>query len=115
MSKRIPKICLHKASGKAVVRINGRDIYLGQYGSDSSKSEYDRLIREWQSTSCSLRIGSSTNAVTAAMLVSDYRSHAATYFKDSTEPITIKIAIDYLSDYFDLPANNLSPLKLKAG
>ena len=29
---RIPKMQLHKASGQAVVRLGGRDIYLGRYG-----------------------------------------------------------------------------------
>lgn len=45
---RIPKYRLHKASGKAVVTLNGRDIYLGEYGSEASQAEYNRLLAEWQ-------------------------------------------------------------------
>jgi hypothetical protein len=37
----------HKAPGLAVVRLNGRDPYLGNYGSAASKREYDRLVGEW--------------------------------------------------------------------
>ena len=44
---RIPQLSLHKASGKAVVRLNGRDHYLGVFGSPEAKSAYDRLIAEW--------------------------------------------------------------------
>src|SRR6516165_329993 len=44
---RTPSYCLHKASGQAVVRIDGKDHYLGRYGSPESKAEYDRLIGEW--------------------------------------------------------------------
>ncbi|WP_417847301.1 hypothetical protein [Thalassoglobus sp.] len=33
---KVPSYCLHKASGQAVVRINGRDHYLGLYGTDSA-------------------------------------------------------------------------------
>jgi hypothetical protein len=42
----IPKLCQHKASGKAVVRLNGRD-HLGVYGTPGAKAAYDRLIAEW--------------------------------------------------------------------
>lgn len=44
---RIPKYRLHKPSGLAVVRLNGRDIYLGQYNGTESRQKYGRLISEW--------------------------------------------------------------------
>jgi hypothetical protein len=40
---------IHKPSGQAVVTLNGRDFYLGKYGSTESHTEYDRLIAEWLS------------------------------------------------------------------
>lgn len=43
----IPKLCQHKASGKAVVRLSGRDHYLGAFGMPEAKAAYDRLIAEW--------------------------------------------------------------------
>ena len=46
-SPRIPKYRLHKPSGLAVVRLNGKDIYMGPHGSDSSRQQYARLIKEW--------------------------------------------------------------------
>ncbi len=42
-----PKYRKHKASGQAVVTINGRDHYLGLYRSKASRREYDRLVGEW--------------------------------------------------------------------
>ena len=30
--RRIPSLCLHKATGQAVVRLDGRDVYCGLYG-----------------------------------------------------------------------------------
>ena len=42
--KRIPQYCLHKATGQAVVRINGKDKYLGAYGSPESYTKYDYWI-----------------------------------------------------------------------
>lgn len=43
----IPKLTLHKASGKAVVRLSGVDVYCGVFGSAEAKSAYDRAIAEW--------------------------------------------------------------------
>jgi integrase len=46
-TKRQPSYCLHRATGQAVVRIDGHDFYLGIYDTPESRSEYDRLIAEW--------------------------------------------------------------------
>ena len=43
-SRRIPKYCLHKATGQALVRLNGRDLYLEKYDTPKSRQEYDRQI-----------------------------------------------------------------------
>ena len=37
----------HKASGQAMVTLNSKDHYLGQYGAAASRAEYNRLIAEW--------------------------------------------------------------------
>lgn len=43
----LPSYRRHKASGQAVVTLNGKDHYLGPHGSKVSRDEYDRLIAEW--------------------------------------------------------------------
>ena len=45
-SKSLPKYAKHKASGKAVVRLNGTDVYLGPHGTiefEEIVSVLDRL------------------------------------------------------------------------
>ncbi|MFO0953994.1 MAG: tyrosine-type recombinase/integrase [Isosphaeraceae bacterium] len=37
----------HKADGRAIVTIDGRDFYLGRFGSPETRAEYDRLVAEW--------------------------------------------------------------------
>lgn len=44
MAVRIPRYRLHKARNLAVVTINGRDHYLGPYGSVESRQKYGELI-----------------------------------------------------------------------
>ncbi|MFY9252175.1 MAG: hypothetical protein WAO83_01880, partial [Fuerstiella sp.] len=47
--RRIPKYALHKATGQALVRLDGRAHYLGQHGTDESRQKYDQLIAGWLS------------------------------------------------------------------
>ena len=44
LTRSVPKYQRHKASGQAVVTIEGRDHYLGPW---PSMLEYDRLIGQW--------------------------------------------------------------------
>ena len=44
LGNRVPSYLLHKPSGRARVRINGKDYYLGVFGSEESKREYGELI-----------------------------------------------------------------------
>jgi hypothetical protein len=43
---RNPSYRRHRASGQAVVTINGQDVYLGPHGTAASKREYDRVLGE---------------------------------------------------------------------
>jgi len=47
LSYRVPKYSHHKPSGQAIVRINGRMIYLGPLGSVESKTRYKQEITKW--------------------------------------------------------------------
>ncbi|MSR60467.1 MAG: site-specific integrase, partial [Planctomycetaceae bacterium] len=44
-----PSCLLHRPSGKARVRIGGRDVYLGEFGTPEAKAEYDRVVGDWLS------------------------------------------------------------------
>ncbi len=43
---KLPAFRHHKARALAVVTLNGKNIYLGSYGTSASKAEYDRVISE---------------------------------------------------------------------
>ena len=44
---RTPKYRHYKPKDLAVVRIDGKDQYLGKYGSPESHEKYRRLVAEW--------------------------------------------------------------------
>src|SRR5437879_2098442 len=46
-TKKKPAYSLHKPSGRARVRIDGDDIYLGEYGSPASHEEYEKILIDW--------------------------------------------------------------------
>ena len=44
---RVPKYRLHKPTGLAVVRLGGRDLYIGPYGTPESEARYKSVVAEW--------------------------------------------------------------------
>lgn len=47
LANRPPKYRRHKASGQAIATIEGRDHYLGPYGSPESHEKYQCLVAQW--------------------------------------------------------------------
>ena len=45
--RRTPQYCLHRSTGRAYTRIEGRWINLGKHGTPESQGKYHRLISEW--------------------------------------------------------------------
>ena len=43
----VPCYRLHRPSGRAVVTLNGKDVYLGAHDSPESRTEYQRVVGEW--------------------------------------------------------------------
>ena len=108
--RRAPKYLLHRAS----VQIDGKDHYLGPYGSDESKQRYDELIARWL---CAGRKPDSVN-VTMNRLSVLYIEHAQCYYrkngKTTSEVSSIRCAFNVLLSHFGrLPVNDFAPLKLK--
>lgn len=109
-----PKYSLHLATGHAKVRIDGKDHYLGPYGSEESKKLYDELIARWL---CSGRKPDAVN-VTLNRLSVLYIEHAENYYrkdgKVTSEVSSIRCALKMLIKHFGrLSVNDFTPLKLK--
>lgn len=79
---RTPSYCHHKATGQAVVRIDGKDYYLGKHGSTESRAEYDRLIAEWLGNGRRLAPLTTGDGLTVAELVLAYWRWAEQYHRD---------------------------------
>ncbi len=77
-----PKYRHHKASGRAVVTICGRDHYLGPHDSPESKVEYDRLVGDWLSAGrpSIQRPETSADEITVAEVLLAYIRYAKGYY-----------------------------------
>ena len=57
---RLPKYRHYKPNDLAVVRLDGKDHYLGKYDSEESREKYRRLVAEWFATGHSTQLRSTT-------------------------------------------------------
>lgn len=80
----LPKYRHHKATGRAVVRLDGRDFYLGRFGSPESREAYARMLSDHAAG----RSPGATRAAggpTVAELVDAFQVHAARHYTGSNE------------------------------
>src|SRR3954468_1569029 len=80
LTKSVPSYRKHRATGQAVVTVNGHDYYLGPHGTKASKLEYDRLIGEWLASGRSPAFGRPADSITIAKLLLAYLTHAKAYY-----------------------------------
>lgn len=112
LTNRDPKYSLHKASGRAVVTIDGKDIYLGLWGSVASKKEYDRQIRQWKLNGRRLP---GTCDICIAEMIERYIDFADEFYRKdgapTSEGLVCKLPLAVLNRlYGDTPAQNFGPL-----
>ncbi len=117
LSNSLPKYCKHRASGQAVVTLNGRDFYLGPHNTKASKIEYDRLIGEWLANGRNLHCGEASD-LTVAELLLQYWKFAKGYYRkngeQTSEVAAIKSALRPVRElYSNHPAREFGPLALE--
>src|SRR3954470_3940666 len=111
-----PSYRVHKASGQAVVTLNGEDIYLGAHGTAASKREYDRVIGEWLARGRQRLV--SAEQIRVADVIKTYWDHAREYYPGielRTERGSIKLALGILRRFYGQSlAPDFGPLALQA-
>lgn len=117
---RHPSYRHHKPSGQAVVTLNGKDHYLGPYGSDLSRQDYDRLIGLWLANGRQLPGGTDGPAdLTIVEMLAAYGGHAERYYRKNGRPTgtlrRIQRIIDQLNRLYGRTlAADFGPRDLKA-
>jgi integrase len=96
LTRKPPAYSLHKPSGQARVRSEGRDYYLGTYGSRESREAYARLIAEFSKDLPPP--APAPTGPTVSEIILAYWSHAQTYYRRADgshtgEHLSIKAAL----------------------
>jgi integrase len=117
LSSEVPRYRRHKGTGQAVVRLQGRDIYLGKHGTAASREAYKRFLAEWSQNGGRLPVAQ--QAVTVTELVVAYIEFAKSYYRKDGKPTNelrmIKAAIKVARElYGRVPAAEFGPLALQA-
>jgi integrase len=132
MSPKVPKYRLHKATGQAVVTINGKDHYLGKHGTLASKDKYGKLISEHLGRPLPMRMLKDKQAkapapagddapepATIAELLEHFDTWCSGYYRKNGKLTShyhaIKRACKALREAcVNMPASKFGPLDLKA-
>ncbi len=120
--RRIPKYRRYKPKDLGLVVIDGKQYYLGRYGTAESLAEYNRLIQEWlaRGTLLVAEPGAGEVALTVNdLLLVFWTRHAEKHYRRPDGSVTGELANfrDSLRPirrlYGPTPASDFSPLKLK--
>ena len=71
---RVAKLCRH-ASGQAVVRLGGKDHYLGRFGTPAAQAQYDAVIAEWLSRGRVLALAEAGELSVNELVLAYWRQH----------------------------------------
>jgi integrase len=117
--KRIPGYLLHKPTGRARVRINGVDIYLGEYGSVESRRKYAEVIAHHCSGLDARNSTGQPPVLTVNELALAFMRHADSYYvkdgKKTSEVEVFKLAVRPLVDLCGVvQVANFGPLALRS-
>jgi hypothetical protein len=120
-----PALRCHKAAGQGIVTLNGHDHYLGPWPETTRKppvhvkNAYDRLIAEWYANGRQL-VRQQNVSLTVAEIIERFWRHVEQHYRRSDGTATHEV-VSYRNSlrpvahlYGDLPADEFSPLKLKA-
>jgi integrase len=115
---KVPKYPRHAhKSGQARVRLDGRDTYLGRWGSAESHENYRRLVAEHLTGGTTAR--TKGPAATVADLAETYCEHARSWYAGS-EPgngaadRVLRVMADLVDLYGSLPAADFDQVRLAA-
>jgi integrase len=114
----VPKLCCHKATGQGYVTLNGREHYLGRFGSAEAEAKYEELIARWLAHGRRLPEPDATLTVNEVLLA--YDCFAETHYKPnggkpSTELECVRDALRIVKTLFGrTPAAAFGPKRLKA-
>ncbi|MSR60178.1 MAG: hypothetical protein EXS05_21495 [Planctomycetaceae bacterium] len=102
----------------AVVTLDGKNHYLGPFGSSESKAKYAEKIAEWQRNRLAASVAAGATVYTVGQLAIDYLRFAQGWYVKNGEPTKqvgrIREALKALAEIYEhLSVAEFGPLKLR--
>ena len=101
---RVPQPSRHKASGQSVVRLNGRDFYLGPHGSAQAKAAYERLMIRWLNNGRQLPVEEDEEELSVEEVLARYWLFAEQHYRKDGQPTkeldNVRYAVRPLEDLY---------------
>jgi integrase len=122
----VPSYRLHKQSGQAVVTLTDglgerRDVLLGKHGTPASRTEYVRVLAEWEANGRRLRVAEAKcDSLSLNELLVAFLRHAEQHYRradgtNTNELNECKAALKVVREMYGATAvADFGPLKLKA-
>lgn len=119
----IPKYRLHKSRGLAKVRLSGKDIYLGKYGSPESHATYRKVVAEWLANAKEVPLAPTSAAAERTRSINElllaFLDHAKTYYvrdgEVTREVQNLRNALRPIAEmYGPKPVTEFGPMALKS-
>jgi integrase len=111
---RVPSYSFHKGTGQAFVKLAGKFVYLGLYGTEESQRKYEQVIGEYLSNGRQGRIEVHEKSdLTVGQLFACYLEHCRDYYQRDGEPTQEYDSHVYLRNKVEriagLPVNQVTP------
>lgn len=125
---RVPGYCHHRGSGQAFVKLGGKVVYLGVYGSEASRDAYAAIVSDvltGRDVTTAIRRkpanrgeAQSARRLTVADVAARFNEYAKGYYVKNGEPTSeaplVAAALEHAVAMFgDTPAETFGPLALK--
>jgi hypothetical protein len=101
----VPTYCLHKPTGQAYMRLAGKVIYLGKYGSVESKQKYAALLAEQPTPEIRQFYSETADGRTVAELAALYLQHAERYYGEKSERLAAECQALHANEFPERPSD----------
>ena len=107
----VPVMCRHKAKNMAIVRVNGKQLYLGKWGSREAAEAYQRFLAKYLSGKLEFS-GNDPQTISVIDLCAEYIQWAERYYlrdeKPTAELFVVKGIVEILiSNYGSMAAKDI--------
>ncbi len=120
LTNRLPRLCEHKGTDRAIVYLDGRAVYCGKVGSAESRARYKQVVADWLAARDTKERPASASKPSGGCTITDlvlkFKRYTETHHAGSREPDNLRLAIRPVRAMFGkMLASDFGPSQLRPG